>query len=121
MIEGDLPDGWTGLDIGPDSAAAFAEVVAGAGTVLWNGPLGAFEDPRFADGHPDRGRGGGQLPRLLGRRAAATAPARWRSSGLCDRIGYLSTGGGASLSFIEREGHLPGIDALRQAPNAPRG
>ena len=50
VIEGDLPDGWTGLDIGPDSAAAFAEVVAGAGTVLWNGPLGAFEDPRFADG-----------------------------------------------------------------------
>ena len=41
--------------------------------------------------------------------------------GLCDQIGYLSTGGGASLSFIEREGHLPGIDALRQAPNAPRG
>ena len=41
--------------------------------------------------------------------------------GLCDRVGYLSTGGGASLSFIEREGHLPGIDALRQAPNAPKG
>ena len=40
----------TGLDIGPDSAAAFAEVVCGAGTVLWNGPLGAFEDPRFAEG-----------------------------------------------------------------------
>ena len=50
VIEGDLPDGWTGLDIGPDSATAFAEVVAGAGTVLWNGPLGAFEDPRFAEG-----------------------------------------------------------------------
>ena len=68
VIEGDLPDGWTGLDIGPDSAAAFAEVVAGAGTVLWNGPLGAFEDPRFAERHPDRGRGGGELPRLLGGR-----------------------------------------------------
>ena len=68
VIEGDLPDGWTGLDIGPDSAAAFAEVVSGAGTVLWNGPLGAFEDPRFAERHPDRGRGRGQLPRLLGGR-----------------------------------------------------
>ena len=50
VIEGDLPDGWTGLDIGPDTAAAFAEAVATAGTVLWNGPLGAFEDHRFAEG-----------------------------------------------------------------------
>jgi len=48
VIEGDLPDGWTGLDIGPESAEAFAEAVGQAGTVLWNGPLGAFEDPRFA-------------------------------------------------------------------------
>ena len=50
VIEGDLPDGWTGLDIGPDSAQAFASAVEKAGTVLWNGPLGAFEDKRFAQG-----------------------------------------------------------------------
>ena len=68
VIEGDLPDGWTGLDIGPDSAAAFAEVVGGAGTVLWNGPLGRLRGPALRRGHPHRGRGGGPLPRLLGRR-----------------------------------------------------
>ncbi len=50
VIEQDLPDGWTGLDIGPESAAAFAKAVRQAGTVLWNGPLGAFEDQRFAAG-----------------------------------------------------------------------
>jgi phosphoglycerate kinase len=119
VIEGDLPDGWTGLDIGPDSAAGFAEVVSGAGTVLWNGPLGAFEDRRFAGGT----------------RIVAEAVARCRGFsvvgggdsasaleelGLCDQVDFLSTGGGASLAYIQSEGHLPGIDALRGAPNAPR-
>ncbi len=120
VIEGDLPDGWTGLDIGPDSAAAFAEVVAGAGTVLWNGPLGAFEDPRFAEGTRIVAEAVANCPgfSVVGGGDSASA---LEELGLCDRIGYLSTGGGASLSFIEREGHLPGIDALRRAPNAPRG
>jgi phosphoglycerate kinase len=120
VIEGDLPDGWTGLDIGPDSAAAFAEVVAGAGTVLWNGPLGAFEDPRFATGTRIVAEAVANCSgfSVVGGGDSASA---LEEMGLCDRVGYLSTGGGASLSFIEREGHLPGIDALRQAPNAPRG
>ncbi len=68
VIEGDLPDGWTGLDIGPDSAAAFAEVVSGAGTVLWNGPLGAFEDRRFAAGTRIVAEAVAHQPGLLGRR-----------------------------------------------------
>jgi phosphoglycerate kinase len=120
VIEGDLPDGWNGLDIGPDSAAAFAEVVAGAGTVLWNGPLGAFEDPRFAEGTRIVAEAVAHCPgfSVVGGGDSASA---LEELGLCNQIGYLSTGGGASLSFIEREGHLPGIDALRHAPNAPRG
>jgi phosphoglycerate kinase len=120
VIEGDLPDGWTGLDIGPDSAATFAEVVAGAGTVLWNGPLGAFEDRRFAGG-----------TRIVAEAVAHTAAfsvvgggdsaSALDELGLSGQIDFLSTGGGASLSYIESEGHLPGIDALRHAPNAPKG
>jgi phosphoglycerate kinase len=119
VIEGDLPDGWTGLDIGPESAAAFAEVVAAAGTVLWNGPLGAFEDHRFAEGTRVVAEAVAHCPgfSVVGGGDSASA---LEELGLSDRVGYLSTGGGASLSFIESEGHLPGIDALRQAPNAPR-
>ncbi len=120
VIEGDLPDGWTGLDIGPDSAAEFAAAIADAGTVLWNGPLGAFEDRRFAGGTRVVAQAVADSPgfSVVGGGDSASA---LDELGLCDKIGYLSTGGGASLSFIESEGRLPGIDALRQAPNAPRG
>jgi phosphoglycerate kinase len=120
LIEGDLPDGWTGLDIGPETAAAFAEAVVGAGTVLWNGPLGAFEDPRFAQGTKIVAQAVADCPgfSVVGGGDSASA---LDELGLSDRVGYLSTGGGASLCFIETEGHLPGIDALRQAPNAPLG
>ncbi len=120
VIEGDLPDGWTGLDIGPDTAAAFAEVVAGAGTVLWNGPLGAFEDKRFAGGTRIVAEAVAHSPAftVVGGGDSVSA---LDELGLAGRVGYVSTGGGASLSFIELEGHLPGIDALRRAPNAPRG
>ena len=120
VVEGDLPDGWTGLDIGPDTAATFAEVVASAGTVLWNGPLGAFEDKRFAGG-----------TRVVAEAVAHSAGfsvvgggdsvSALDELGLAEQVDFVSTGGGASLSFIEMEGHLPGIDALRQAPNARRG
>jgi len=120
VIEGDLPDGWTGLDIGPDTAATFAEVVAGAGTVLWNGPLGAFEDRRFAGGTRIVAEAVAHSPgfTVVGGGDSVSA---LDELGLADKVDFVSTGGGASLSFIETEGHLPGVDALRQAPNAPRG
>jgi len=120
VIEGDLPDGWTGLDIGPDTAAAFADVVAGAGTVLWNGPLGAFEDKRFARGTRIVAEAVAHSPgfTVVGGGDSVSA---LDELGLADEVDFVSTGGGASLTFIEKEGHLPGIDALRLAPNAPRG
>ena len=108
----DLPEGWMGLDIGPGSAAAFADHVASAATVLWNGPMGVFEDPRF----------------LPGTRAVAEAVADCGGFtvvgggdsvsaldclGLAERIDHVSTGGGASLEFIEN-GDLPGLVALRE-------
>jgi len=111
-----LPDGWKGYDIGPGTAAAFADVIADANTIFWNGPMGVFEDERFASGtlavahavadaHGFTVVGGGDS-------AAALA-----QFGLAGDVDHLSTGGGASLELLEL-GDLPGLAALRQAPNA---
>jgi phosphoglycerate kinase len=118
VIEGDLPDGWTGLDIGPESAARFAEVVRVAGTVLWNGPLGAFEDKRFAAGTKVVAQAVADAPgfTVVGGGDSASA---LDGLGLSDQVDFLSTGGGASLTFIERDGDLPALRALRNASNAP--
>lgn len=112
----DVPDGWMGVDIGPGTAAAFAEVIARAATILWNGPMGVFEDPRFESGTravaeavaDSRGFS------VIGGGDSAAAVAQF---GLADRVDHISTGGGASLELIE-QGDLPGLDALRGAPNA---
>ncbi len=118
VIEKDLPDGWTGLDIGPESAAAFAKAVRQAGTVLWNGPLGAFEDQRFAAGTREVALAVAQCEgfSVVGGGDSASALEELH---LCEDVDFLSTGGGASLAFIERGGDLPALEALRQAPNAP--
>jgi phosphoglycerate kinase len=117
VLGADLPDGWTGLDIGPDSAAAFAAAVAGAGSVLWNGPLGAFEDDRFAAGTATVARAvaGSAAHTVVGGGDSARA---LRDLGLAEQVDFLSTGGGASLEFLEH-GDLPGLAALRAAVNAP--
>jgi phosphoglycerate kinase len=118
IVEGDLTDGWTGLDIGPESAAAFAAVVERAGTVLWNGPLGAFEDKRFAAGTRVVAQAVAESSgfSVVGGGDSASA---LDMLGLSDKVDFLSTGGGASLTFIERGGDLPALEALRHAPNAP--
>jgi len=118
IMECDLPDGWTGLDIGPASATAFADVVQRAGTVLWNGPLGAFEDRRFAEGTRVVAQAVADCEgfSVVGGGDSASA---LEEMGLFDEVSFVSTGGGASLSFIESGGDLPALQALRQAPNAP--
>jgi len=109
---GAMPDGWLGLDIGPGTAAAFADEIADAATVLWNGPMGVFELAPFAAGtravahavadcHGFTVVGGGDSAAAL------------RGFGLGDAVDHLSTGGGASLEFLER-GDLPGLVALRE-------
>jgi phosphoglycerate kinase len=109
----DLPDGWLGLDIGPETRKAFAAAIAGAGTVFWNGPMGVFEWPRFAEGT----------------RAVAEAVARTDAHtvvggadsiralsemGLVDEVDWASTGGGASLELLEGK-ELPGVAAIPEA------
>jgi phosphoglycerate kinase len=109
---GAIPDGWKGLDIGPETAAIYSDELAGAATVLWNGPMGMFEVAPFAAG-----------TRAVAEAVAATrgltvvgggeSAAAIRAMGLADEVDFVSTGGGASLQFIER-GDLPGLDALRR-------
>ena len=109
----DLPDGWIGLDIGPGSAAAFADEIAPARTVFWNGPMGVFEDPRFAAGTRSVAEAVADCRgfTVVGGGDSASALA---SFGLADRIDHVSTGGGASLELLEL-GDLPGLRALREA------
>jgi phosphoglycerate kinase len=113
----EIPDGWQGVDIGPRSARDFVAALHDAGTVFWNGPMGVFEDERFAGGTRSVAEavaagcgfsvvGGGDSIAALER------------LGLTSRVAFVSTGGGASLEFLEK-GDLPGLVALRQAVNAP--
>ncbi len=111
-----LPDGWMGLDIGPGSAAAFGDLIAEARTVLWNGPMGVFEDPRFEAGTRAVAQAVAECRgfTVIGGGDSAAAVAQF---GLADQVDHISTGGGASLELIE-QGDLPGLDALRHASNA---
>lgn len=111
----DVPDGWAGYDIGPETAGTFADVIADAGTVLWNGPMGAFEDPRFVAGTRTVAEAVAETHgySVIGGGDSNAAIAQF---GLRDSIDHASTGGGASLELLEY-GDLPGLRALREAPN----
>jgi phosphoglycerate kinase len=107
----DVPAGMMGLDIGPRSADAYATIIATAGTVFWNGPMGAFELAPFADGTR-------AVAEAVARTAAVTvvgggdSVAALQRFGLADRVTHLSTGGGASLELLEGK-TLPGVEVLR--------
>ena len=109
----DLPDGWLGLDIGPETREQFAERIRSARTLFWNGPMGVFEWPRFAEGTKAVAQavaeaeafsvvGGGDSVRAL------------TELGLADRVSWVSTGGGASLELLEGK-ELPGVAAIPTA------
>ena len=106
----DVPDGWMGLDIGQRTRETYAEVIAQAGTVFWNGPMGAFELPPFASGTSAVAHAVGLAPgtTVVGGGDSAAA---LRQFGLADEVTHLSTGGGATLELIEGK-RLPGVEAL---------
>jgi len=113
QVGADVPEGWLGLDIGPGTAGAFADEIASAATVFWNGPMGVFEDARFAAGTK-------AVAEAVARTKAFTvvgggdSASALKQFGLDHKVDHLSTGGGASLEFIEK-GDLPGLAALRDA------
>ena len=110
-----IPDGWMGLDIGPGTAAEFTDIIRDARTVLWNGPMGVFEDPRFEAGTRTVAEAVAETRAftVVGGGDSAAALAQF---GLEKDVDHLSTGGGASLELLE-QGDLPGLAALRKAPN----
>jgi phosphoglycerate kinase len=107
-----IPDGWKGLDVGPETASTYADVIAAARTVLWNGPMGVFELDPFAAGTRTVAQAVADCRgfTVVGGGDSASAV---RHMGLADEIDHVSTGGGASLEFIEL-GDLPGLVALRK-------
>jgi phosphoglycerate kinase len=112
-----IPDGWMGLDVGPETVTAYAKVVGNAKTLLWNGPLGVFELEAFANGTRALGEAiasataSGSLFSLVGGGDSVAAVEQF---GLADRVSYVSTGGGAMLEYLEGR-VLPGIQAVYDA------
>lgn len=114
VVKGDIPDGWKGVDIGPETIAAFSEVLAGSQTILWNGPMGVFEIEACSEGTfavagavATSGAisiiGGGDSVKAI------------NQSGFGDSVTFISTGGGASLEFLEGK-TLPGVAVLDRMP-----
>ena len=110
MAVGPIPDGWRILDIGPETVKAYAKVVDAAGTVVWNGPMGVFEFPKFAVGTYGIAKAiaASKSVSIIG---GGDSVAAIQQSGLADKITHISTGGGASLEMLEGL-ELPGVAAL---------
>ncbi len=117
QFTGDVPVGWQGVDIGFATRADFAKIIAEAGTVLWNGPMGVFEDPRFAEGTRAIAEAVASCPGFSVVGGGETT-ASLQQFGLESHIDHISSGGGATLEFLEH-GDLPGLAALRSS-NAVR-
>jgi phosphoglycerate kinase len=110
----DIPDEAEGVDIGPETIRTYSEVIASAKTVLWNGPMGIFEDPRFAEGTFGVARAVAKATAGTGAKSiigGGDSVKALNKAGLGDQVTFMSTGGGASLEFLEGR-ELPGVAVL---------
>lgn len=110
----DLPKGWLGLDIGPETRERFARAIAGARTIFWNGPMGVFEWPRFAGGTKAVAEAVAANEQSFSVVGGADSVRALNELGLADKISWVSTGGGASLELLEGK-ELPGVAAIPSA------
>jgi phosphoglycerate kinase len=110
----ELPSGWLGLDIGPETRTRFAERLADARTIFWNGPMGVFEWPRFADGTKAVAEAVAANRAAFSVVGGADSVRALNDLGLADRVSWVSTGGGASLELLEGK-ELPGVAAIPSA------
>jgi phosphoglycerate kinase len=109
-----LPDGWLGLDIGPETRERFAGRLAGARTIFWNGPMGVFEWPSFAGGTKAVADAVATNDAAFSVVGGADSVRALNELGLADRVSWVSTGGGASLELLEGK-ELPGVAAIPSA------
>jgi phosphoglycerate kinase len=112
VASNNVPAGWRILDIGPRTIETFANILASAKTVVWNGPLGVFEMPNFAQGTLEIARRLASLSGVTSIIGGGDSAAAVEQAGVADKITHISTGGGASLEFLEGK-ELPGVTALR--------
>ena len=113
VVDLDIPEGFMGADIGPKTCELFADIIKKAKTVFWNGPMGIFEDERFAKGTIEVCKAITETTdcfTVIGGGDSAAAAAQL---GFKEKFSHVSTGGGASLEMIENDGHLPGIDIIQ--------
>ena len=113
IVEGDIPEGYQGMDIGPKTRELYMAEIAKAKTVFWNGPMGVFEKDEFTAGTVAVCKACAELKGAFTVIGGGDSASAAKKLGFKEKFSHVSTGGGASLEMIENDGHLPGIDVIK--------